>query len=165
MIEQQITLKSRALLLGMIVLLSFGMAACGIAQTAPSESDTTAQAPEDSTMAENGEMSEEPAMDEAPRPSEIGASDDTHVVSSGESLWVIAGMTSIYNDPFRWPIIYARNADIEDADLIYPGQELSIRRDLSRAEIDSAVMHARNRGAWAIGAIEDSDTAYRSSTM
>ena len=92
-------------------------------------------------------------------------SDDTHVVSAGESLWSISGLTSIYNDSFRWPLIYGHNKDIEDADLIHPGQELSIPRDLFRADIDAAVAHAKNRGSWAIGVIEESDLQYRANSM
>ena len=92
-------------------------------------------------------------------------SDDVHVVATGESLWSISGLSAIYNDPFRWPLIYARNKDIQDADLIYPGQELTIRRDLTRDDIDSAVMHAKNRGAWSMNEIEETDTAFRESMM
>ena len=92
-------------------------------------------------------------------------SDDTHVVSAGESLWSISGLTSIYNDSFRWPLIYGHNKDIEDADLIHPGQELSIPRALFRADIDAAVAHAKNRGSWAIGVIEESDLQYRANSM
>ena len=102
---------------------------------------------------------------EAPEPEPIFASDDVHIVAAGQSLWRISGMSTIYNDPYRWPLIYARNKDIEDADLIYPGQELMVRRDLMRTEIDAAIQHARTRGAWALGVVEESDVAYRSSAM
>lgn len=93
------------------------------------------------------------------------AVDDVHVVASGESLWKISGMASIYSDPFRWPLIYGRNDSIEDADLIYPDQELMIPRDLTRAKINAAIDHAKNRGAWTVGVVEESDTNYRASSM
>lgn len=40
-----------------------------------------------------------------------------------DCLWRIAEYDFIYNDPFRWPIIYTANKkDIIDPDLIFPGQ-------------------------------------------
>ena len=146
-------------LLALVVLLTFSVSGCQLfraifGHSPPAEAEMTMEEPKEEVMTET-EVTVEPLM----------VSDDVHVVSSGESLWKIAGMSSIYNDPFRWPLIYARNKSIEDADLIFPGQELSIQRDLSRDMIDSAVMHAKNRGAWSIGEIEASDTEYRSSTM
>lgn len=54
----------------------------------------------------------------------------TWKVYEGECLWTIASYPEIYNDPFQWPIIYRANTDqIEDPDLIYPDQILSIPRD------------------------------------
>ena len=151
---------TRGLLLGLLVLLTFSVSGCQLFRAIfgglqpEAEMETTMMEPEEEPMAEP-EAAPEPLM----------VSDDVHVVSSGESLWKISGMASIYNDPFRWPLIYARNKNIEDADLIFPGQELSIRRDLSRDDIDAAVMHAKTRGAWSIGEIEQSDTDYRASAM
>lgn len=87
--------------------------------------------------------------------------DDTHVVQPGECLWCIAGQSKIYADPFQWPIIYKRNADqIKDADLIYPGQELKIPRDLTGSDVTAAIQHAKNRGAWLLGDVEASDLDY-----
>ncbi len=85
----------------------------------------------------------------------------SYTVESGDSLWRIAGRADIYANPFHWPLIYKANRDqIKDADLIYPGQVFSINRAASESEINAAVDHARNRGAWALGAVEDSDMAY-----
>ena len=82
---------------------------------------------------------------------------------SGDHLWGIAGIEKVYNDSEFWPLLYKSNIDqIQDADLIYPGQVLDILRDPSVAEIDAAVAHARNRGAWSLGQVEQSDTAYLS---
>jgi nucleoid-associated protein YgaU len=40
-----------------------------------------------------------------------------------DCLWRIAEYDTIYNDPFKWPMIYSENKDqIIDPDLIYPGQ-------------------------------------------
>ena len=49
---------------------------------------------------------------------------------------------------------------IKDADLIYPGQEFSINRNASMSEVDAAIMHAKTRGAWTLGATEQSDMDY-----
>ncbi len=82
-------------------------------------------------------------------------------VAKGDSLWSIAGDSSVYADPYQWPLIYKANRDqIKDADLIYPGQALDIDRGASSADIDAAVSHARGRGAWAVGVVEDADKAY-----
>lgn len=90
-----------------------------------------------------------------------GAMMDDYRVVRGDNLWSISGRQDIYGDPYQWPLIYKANAGkIEDADLIYPGQVFDIDRAASPAAIDAAVRHAKTRGAWALGAVEDSDRAY-----
>jgi len=89
------------------------------------------------------------------------AASSVYTVSKGDSLWSISGDDSVYADPYQWPLIYKANRDqIKDADLIYPGQALDIDRGASSADIDAAISHARGRGAWAIGVVEDADKAY-----
>ncbi|HEB99468.1 MAG TPA: LysM peptidoglycan-binding domain-containing protein [Thiotrichales bacterium] len=84
-----------------------------------------------------------------------------YTVQRGDSLWAISGKAEIYNNPYQWPLIYKANADkIKDADLIYPGQEFSIDRNPSAAEVDAAIEHAKTRGAWSLGEVEESDRAY-----
>jgi len=84
-----------------------------------------------------------------------------YTVSTGDSLWSIAGDASVYADPYQWPLIYKANRDqIKDADLIYPGQALDIDRGASSSDINAAISHARGRGAWAVGVVEDADKAY-----
>ena len=160
--ERANNLKLRGILLGIIVLLAINISACtsflesmfgGGVEAAAEAEPAEVMAAEPEPMAEPEEMA--PLM----------VSDDVHVVATGESLWSISGLSAIYNDPFRWPLIYARNKDIQDADLIYPGQELTIRRDLTRDDIDAAVMHAKNRGAWSMNEIEETDTTFRESMM
>jgi hypothetical protein len=86
---------------------------------------------------------------------------DTYLVVRGDSLWKISGKPDIYNNPYQWPLIYKANRDkIKDADLIYPGQELEITRGNSQDEIDAAVNHAKTRGAWSLGVVEETDKAY-----
>jgi len=95
-------------------------------------------------------------------PSAEGSS-SSYNVSKGDSLWGIAGKDQIYANPYQWPLIYKANSDkIKDADLIYPGQEFDIDTNPSDADVSSAVSHAKTRGAWSIGAVEESDKAYLS---
>ena len=56
-----------------------------------------------------------------------GAETIEHKVESGESLWSIAALTQIYDDPYLWPVIYKFNRDqIVDPARIYPEQVLQI---------------------------------------
>ena len=58
-------------------------------------------------------------------------------------------------------MIYKANRDqIKDADLIYPGQDFTINRNPSAAESEMAINHAKNRGAWSVGVVEESDRNY-----
>lgn len=95
---------------------------------------------------------EEPMMEEADR---------SYTVSRGDTLWGISGRSVGYNDPYQWPLIYRANTDIiEDADLIYPGQDLTIEANPSGRAVDAAIEHARTRGEWSLGRVEDSDRRY-----
>ena len=84
-----------------------------------------------------------------------------YTVVRGDSLWKIAGKPEIYGNPYEWPLIYKANADqIRDADLIYPGQVFDIDMNPSPDEVAAAIRHAKTRGAWALGVVEESDKAY-----
>jgi nucleoid-associated protein YgaU len=55
-----------------------------------------------------------------------------YIVEKGDCLWAISGMRKIYTDSRLWPLIFdANSGKIQDPDLIYPEQELSIPRELS----------------------------------
>lgn len=85
----------------------------------------------------------------------------SYTVSRGDSLWAISGKSNVYGDPYQWPLIYRANQDqISDADLILPGQRLSIDQNVTSADVATAVRHARTRGEWSLGEVEDSDRAY-----
>ena len=85
------------------------------------------------------------------------------VVHPGEHLWGISAHHLVYGDPYQWPLLFKRNRhQIEDADLIYPGQVLHIERGLSTAEIGRAIEHAKTRGAWILGITELTDLEYLS---
>lgn len=90
-----------------------------------------------------------------------GRTTDTYVVVRGDSLWAVSAKARIYDDPYHWPLIYRANSSrIRDPDLIYPGQDLTIPLDPSTAEVDAAVHHARTRGAWESGVVEETDQTY-----
>jgi nucleoid-associated protein YgaU len=92
---------------------------------------------------------------------EMPATMDSYTVVRGDSLWGISARSDIYGNPYQWPLIYKTNRNqIKDADLIYPGQQFDIERNASAMEIDAAINHARTRGAWSLGVVEDSDMAY-----
>lgn len=83
-----------------------------------------------------------------------------YTVVRGDNLWDISGKDSIYGNPYQWPLIYKANADqIKDADLIFPGQVFDIPK-ATASEIDAAIQHAKTRGAWSIGVVEESDKQY-----
>ncbi len=91
----------------------------------------------------------------------LGAILTQWTVASGNSLWSIAGNADVYNASDQWPLVYKNNIDqIDDPDLIFPGQVLNIPERATLAEIETAVAHARGRGAWAIGSLELSDQEY-----
>ncbi len=101
-----------------------------------------------------------PAPAPAPAPA-AAATAGSYTVVGGDSLWGISGKPSIYGNPYQWPLIYKANSDkIKDADLIYPGQVLGIDTNPSAAEVDAAIQHAKTRGSWSLGVVEESDKAY-----
>jgi len=83
-----------------------------------------------------------------------------YLVVSGDNLWNIAGQDSVYGNPYQWPLIYKANSDqINDADLIFPGQYFNIPKAMG-AESAAAIEHAKTRGAWTVGETESSDIQY-----
>ena len=85
----------------------------------------------------------------------------TYTVRRGDHLWGIAAKPSIYGDPYYWPLLYKANFQIiRDADLIHPGQSLQVDLQPSAAEVRRAVDHAKMRGPWKLGVVEESDKRY-----
>lgn len=92
---------------------------------------------------------------------ELRAAKMTYAVVKGDSLWTISGKSEVYGNPYAWPLIYKANSDkIKDADLIFPGQELGVDKAPTQSSMDAATKHAKTRGAWSVGAVEESDKAY-----
>jgi nucleoid-associated protein YgaU len=97
----------------------------------------------------------------APEPKPVSTLPANYEVQRGDHLWGIASQPRIYGNPYAWPLIYKANtAKIKDADLIYPGQNFDINRGASSADIDAAVRHAKTRGNWKLGVVEQSDKDY-----
>ena len=99
------------------------------------------------------------------KPASTGATASTAMMSynvvRGDHLWGISSKPTIYGNPYQWPLIFKSNRDkIKDADLIEPGQVLSIEKNPSAADVNAAVDHAKHRGEWKIGATEKSDLDY-----
>jgi hypothetical protein len=62
-----------------------------------------------------------------------------YVVKKGDTLWDISSMNRIYTDNFQWPLLFKANRDqIEDPDLIEVDQELIVKKDWSKAEVNDA---------------------------
>ncbi|VAW76768.1 Peptidoglycan-binding LysM [hydrothermal vent metagenome] len=102
----------------------------------------------------------------SPLVTELQAASIKVEVVRGDSLWSISGQSGVYNNPYQWPLIYKANRDqIKDADLIYPGQTFTVDRNPTSAEVAAAVDHARNRGAWSIGVVEESDRNYAGGSL
>src|SRR5690606_30989727 len=90
--------------------------------------------------------------------SELEAARMTYTVIRGDNLWNISGKSEVYGNPYQWPLIYKNNREkIQDADLIFPGQEFEINKNPAASDVDAAVQHARTRGAWTLGEKADSD--------
>lgn len=104
---------------------------------------------------------EEPEVVES-TPTPVAGSDAmNYEVSRGDNLWDISGKPSVYADPYQWPLIFKANSDqIKDADLIYPGQVLTVDTAPSSSDVSAAVQHARTRGSWSVGEVEESDQAF-----
>jgi nucleoid-associated protein YgaU len=85
----------------------------------------------------------------------------SYSVRGGDSLWTISGKDEVYSNPYQWPLIYKTNrSQIKDADLIRPGQVFDIDQNASSSEINAAINHAKTRGAWSVGDVEQSDLDY-----
>ncbi len=111
-------------------------------------------------LKKQGIISESSAAPAPATVTESGAA-STYEVVRGDNLWDISAKPSIYGNPYEWPLIYKANSDkIKDADLIYPGQLFTINTSPSATEVDAAVRHAKTRGNWALGVVEESDLAY-----
>ncbi|MCW8854492.1 MAG: LysM peptidoglycan-binding domain-containing protein [Gammaproteobacteria bacterium] len=122
---------------------------------------STEEMADSSTPADQVEAQPVQAEEAVSDSSQSSSSTDSYTVMSGDNLWNISAKGDIYANPYQWPLIYKANrSQIKDADLIYSGQVLDIDRNASSSDVDAAIEHAKTRGAWSLGVVEDSDTAY-----
>jgi nucleoid-associated protein YgaU len=86
-------------------------------------------------------------------------------VAKGDNLWSIAAKPSVYGNGLWWPLILRSNQDkIRDADVISPGQHLTIELDPEQNLVDQAVQHAiRREGAPAD--VQDLDRQFLKNTQ
>lgn len=136
----------------LVMLVAMGLAAGCATQTEPEPTPPPAA---------ETKAPEQPVTEAAPVVTAAPAQTTDYVVQKGDNLWNIAGRGDIYGDAFQWPLIYRSNqGKIRDADLIFPGQQFSIDRNPSSADVSAAVRHAKTRGAWTLGEVEATDKAY-----
>lgn len=80
----------------------------------------------------------------APKPQPKPAPATSYNVNERETLWTISAQPQVYGDGLLWPLLYQANRDqIKDPRQIFPGQTLSIRRDVSEKEFEEARQKAR----------------------
>jgi len=76
------------------------------------------------------------------KPKVVPAND--YAVGDGENLWTISAKPEVYGEGLLWPLLYQANRDqIKDPRQIFPGQSLSIRRDMTEADLEDARQRAR----------------------
>ena len=76
------------------------------------------------------------------KPKVVPAND--YAVGDGENLWTISAKPEVYSEGLLWPLLYQANRDqIKDPRQIFPGQSLSIRRDMTEADLEDARQTAR----------------------
>lgn len=146
----------------LLVSVALAVSACATTKTTQPARPTPEPAPQEEPKAEPAPAPKQEVMEEKQETVVVMEEGLTsYTVVRGDSLWDIASYRVIYGNPYQWPLIYKANSDqIKDADLIYPGQVFSIPRDMSASDIEAAISHARTRGAWSLGVVEESDQAY-----
>lgn len=84
----------------------------------------------------------EPAAMATPTPEMAAATPvppESYLVQKGDCLWTISAKPKVYGDAFMWPLIFKSNRDrIQDPDLIYPDQQLTVIKPVSAEEAQQA---------------------------
>lgn len=69
---------------------------------------------------------------------------DSYSVVKGECLWKIAERPEVYDNHWKWPLIYRANRDqISNPHLIFPDQNFKIPRDYDKSEESNAIKEAK----------------------
>lgn len=101
---------------------------------------TEAEAKEAAQQAQKASPPPKPA----PKPQPKVELASSYIVGEGQTLWTISAHPKVYNDGLLWPLLYQANRDqIKDPRQIFPGQALSIRRDMTQEELEDARQKAR----------------------
>jgi nucleoid-associated protein YgaU len=79
-----------------------------------------------------------------PKPKAKPVKVKSYKVGEGETLWTISAQPQVYDEGLLWPLLYQANRDqIKDPRQIFPGQSLSVRRDMTEQELAEARQKAR----------------------
>jgi LysM repeat protein len=63
----------------------------------------------------------------------------TITIEKGQTLWSIARSGNGFGKACNWPLLYKANkTDVQDPDLIYPGQVLNVPKNVTAVESDNA---------------------------
>jgi len=120
----------------------------GDASAAPPPPDGGLVAPPtDKLFPDNGaQAAEEPAPKKHGKHHKgKGGKVNEYTVEHHDSLWTISAKNRVYGDAFQWPILFIANRDqIKDPDLIKPGWDLKVKRDLGSDEVSQAVTKAKD---------------------
>ena len=109
-------------------------------QTALAKAEAEAKTEEAARQAQKASPPPKPA----PKPQPKVELATSYSVGEGETLWNISAHPKVYNDGLLWPLLYQANRDqIKDPRQIFPGQALSIRRDMTQDELEDARQKAR----------------------
>jgi len=113
----------------------------GVISTPPQETVTT------DIVGTNIKKEESKQIEEEVGAGTSGTIDQTSLyqVILGDTLWDISSSGQGFSDPWYWPAIFRENRDIiEDPDLIYPGEELTIPKSLTDSEKKKVKIMAEN---------------------
>lgn len=73
----------------------------------------------------------------------------TITIEKGQTLWSIAQSGAGFGKACNWPLLYKANkSDVQDPDLIYPGQVLSVPKGVPAVESDNACKAAGTYGPY-----------------
>lgn len=70
-------------------------------------------------------------LPEGDRGTFTGTVPNAHVVRRGDTLWGICGF--YFQNPYQWPRIWSYNAQIQNPNWIYPGDQVKLRREAAVA--------------------------------
>jgi hypothetical protein len=80
----------------------------------------------------------------------------SYKVGEKETLWTISAQPHVYDEGLLWPLLYQANRDqIKDPRQIFPGQVLSIRRDMTKKELEDARQRARESDIFPVPGAEN----------